>query len=256
MKNVVIRTQELTKRFGNTVAVDKLTFEVNKGEVFGLLGPNGSGKTTTVQMLNTLIRPTSGDAKVGGYSIKSKSKKIKKICGLLPETSSLYDKLTGVEFLKFIGELYKIPRKISSARISELITLFALEGKENELLENYSRGMKQKISICATLIHDPEIIFLDEPTSNLDPAETRKVKSLLQDLSRKAGKTIIICTHLLDIAEKLCSKIGIIKQGKLITKGTPAEIIKSLGVNDLEEAYLKVLDITDVSDLLKWRKNS
>ncbi|TFF87249.1 MAG: ABC transporter ATP-binding protein [Promethearchaeota archaeon] len=254
MNNIIIETKNLTKRFPDIIAVDSISLKVKKGEIFGLLGPNGSGKTTTVRMLNKLIEPTSGDANVGGYNIHSNDVEIKRICGLLPETPSLYGKLTVKEFLKFIGDLYNIPNKICISRISQLLNLFKLERDTQKLLENYSSGMKQKVSLCATLIHDPEIIFLDEPTSNLDPGETRKVKDLIRDLALKANKTIFICTHHLDIAEELCSDIGIINKGKLLIKGTPNEIIKSLNVNNLEEAYLKGLGIEKISDLLKWRE--
>ena len=156
--------------------------------------------------------------------------------------------------MKFIGDLYKIPNETCISRISHLLNLFNLEGNEDKLLENYSSGMKQKVSLCATLIHDPDILFLDEPTSNLDPGETRKVKNLVKELASKADKTIFICTHLLDVAEELCSKIGIINNGKLIIYGTPNDIIKSLNVNNLEEAYLKILNVNKITNLLDWRE--
>lgn len=254
MNETIIEAKNLTKKFGTSVAIDSISFKVKRGNIFGLLGPNGSGKTTTVRILNKLIKPTSGHAFVGGYNIEYNSVEIKKICGLLPESPSLYGKLTANEFLKFIGDLYNIPNKICTSRISHLLSLFDLSSNQNKLLETYSSGMKQKVSICATLLPDPDILFLDEPTSNLDPGETRKVKDLVKQLAKKANKTIFICTHLLDIAEELCTQIGIINGGRLIIKGTPAQIIKSLDVKNLEEAYLKILHINNITDLLKWRK--
>jgi ABC-2 type transport system ATP-binding protein len=175
------------------------------------------------------------------------------ICGFLPESPGLYSKLSAREFLEFIGELYYMPREVISNRINELLELFDLEGRENDLLEGYSRGMKQKVCLCAALIQDPEIIFLDEPTSNLDPAAARIVKNLISELVKKADKTVFICTHLLDTAEELCDIIGIIVDGQLKIEGTPKEIIESTGAKNLEEAYLKITGASHIEDLLAWR---
>ena len=217
-----------------------MNIESPYGATYGLLGPNGAGKTTTVRMLNAIISPTNGAALVGGYDILSQAKDVKMICGFLPESPGLYAKLTAKEFLEFIGELYYLPKATISNRIDELLDIFDLEGRENDLLEGYSRGMKQKICLCAALIQDPKIIFLDEPTSNLDPAVARMVKDLISDLAKKADKTIFICTHLLDAAEELCDVIGIIDKGTLKLQGRPKEIIASQGAKDLEDAYLKI----------------
>jgi ABC-2 type transport system ATP-binding protein len=205
-------------------------------------------------MLNSIISPTSGTAKVVGYDIIKQSQEVKINSGFLPETPGLYQKLTAKEFLEFIGELYYLPKNVIINRIEELISIFDLEGRENDLLEGYSRGMKQKVCLCAALIQDPKIIFLDEPTSNLDPAAARMVKDLISDLAKKADKTIFICTHLLDAAEELCDLIGIIDNGLLKVKGTPKEIIESTETNDLEEAYLKIMGAKHIEDLLVWRE--
>jgi len=190
---------------------------------------------------------------VGGYDITLQSNNIKQICGFLPETPGLYSKLTAREFLEFIGELYSMPRETLEARISELLDLFNLDGREHDLLEGYSRGMKQKVCLCAALIQDPEIIFLDEPTSNLDPAVARIVKDLIAVLVKNAEKTIFICTHLLDVAEELCDTIGIIVNGELKIEGSPREIVESVDAINLEDAYLKVTGADQVDDLLGWR---
>ncbi|MEJ2252585.1 MAG: ABC transporter ATP-binding protein [Candidatus Lokiarchaeota archaeon] len=237
--NYAIKTKNLTKDFGNIVAVDALDLEIPYGQTYGLLGPNGAGKTTTVRMLNAIIKPTKGMATIGGYDVITQSKEVKKICGFLPESPGLYQKLTAKEFLEFIGELYYIPKEMISSRIEELLEIFDLEGRENDLLEGYSRGMKQKVCLCASLVQDPKIIFLDEPTSNLDPAAARMVKDLISELADRADKTIFICTHLLDAAEELCDKIGIIDKGVLKLQGDPKEIISSQNAKDLEDAYLK-----------------
>ena len=251
-----IITQNLTKDFGNVIAVKNLNLKIQYGKTYGILGPNGAGKTTTVRMLNSIISPTSGTAQVAGYDIITQSKEVKMKCGFLPESPGLYQKLTAVEFLEFIGELYYLPKEVISSRIDELLELFDLEDRENDLLEGYSRGMKQKVCLCAALIQDPKIIFLDEPTSNLDPVAAKMVKDLISDLAKKADKTIFICTHLLDAAEDLCDMIGIIDKGVLKVEGTPRDIINSVNAEDLEDAYLKIMGATKIEDLLAWREET
>jgi ABC-2 type transport system ATP-binding protein len=252
-ESYAIRTTDLTKSFGNIRAVNKLNLEIPYGKTYGLLGPNGAGKTTTVRILNAIISKTSGNASVGGFDIVMQSIDVKRICGFLPESPGLYSKLTAREFLEFIGELYSLPKEVIFARVDELLELFDLVGRENDLLESYSRGMKQKVCLCAALIQDPNIIFLDEPTSNLDPAAARIVKDLISILAKKADKTVFICTHLLDAAEELCDIIGIIVDGELKVEGTPKEIIESVGAKDLEDAYLKITGASHIDDLLAWR---
>ena len=249
-----ILTNDLTKEFGKIIAVNNLNLKIPYGVTYGLLGPNGAGKTTTVRMLNSIITPTSGSAQVVGYNTITQSKQVKINSGFLPETPGLYQKLTAKEFLEFVGELYYLPKEVIFSRIDELIGIFDLEGRENDLLEGYSRGMKQKVCLCAALIQDPKIIFLDEPTSNLDPAAARMVKDLISDLTKKADKTIFICTHLLDAAEELCDLIGIIDNGILKVEGSPKEIIESSKAEDLEDAYLKIMGETRIEDLLAWRE--
>lgn len=251
-----IITQNLTKDFGNVIAVKNLNLKIQYGKTYGILGPNGAGKTTTVRMLNSIISPTSGTAQVAGYDIITQSKEVKMNCGFLPESPGLYQKLTAVEFLEFIGELYYLPKEVISSRIDELLELFDLEDRENDLLEGYSRGMKQKVCLCAALIQDPKIIFLDEPTSNLDPVAAKMVKDLISDLAKKADKTIFICTHLLDAAEDLCDMIGIIDKGVLKVEGSPRDIINSVNAEDLEDAYLKIMGATKIEDLLAWREET
>jgi ABC-2 type transport system ATP-binding protein len=255
-ESYAIIANDLTKNFDKVRAVNKLNLKIPYGKTYGLLGPNGAGKTTTVRMFNAIISNTSGNATVGGYDLLTQNEDIRRICGFLPESPGLYSKLTAKEFLEFIGELYYLPKDIISDRINELLELFDLEGRENDLLEGYSRGMKQKVCLCAALIQDPEIIFLDEPTSNLDPATARMVKNLISQLAKKADKTVFICTHLLDSAEELCDIIGIIVNGELKMEGTPKEIIESVGAKDLEEAYLKITGASHIDDLLAWREEN
>lgn len=251
--NFAIITHNLSKNYGDTLAVKNLNLNVPYGIIYGLLGPNGAGKTTTVKMLNSMIEPSSGNAKVMNFDIITQKKEVKLNCGYLSESPSLYEKLTAREFLEFVGELYYITPKMNNQRINELLVLFGLINKENDLIERFSRGMKQKLGLCAALIHDPEIIFLDEPTANLDPETSRTVKDLVLDLVKKVNKTIFICTHLLDTAEELCDKIGIINNGTLLLEGKPQDLIKSVDAKNLEEAYLKMLRISRNKNVLSWR---
>ncbi len=248
-----IITNNLSKNYGNTSALKKLNLKIPYGVIYGLLGPNGAGKTTTIKILNSMIKPSSGNAKVMGFDIINQQKKVKLNCGYLSETPSLYEKLTAKEFLEFVGELYYLSSEKITKRINELLALFDLVDKKNELIERYSRGMKQKIGLCAALMHDPEILFLDEPTVNLDPETNRTVKDLVLDLVKKVNKTIFICTHLLDTAEELCDKIGIINNGILLVEGTPQEVVESVNAKDLEEAYLKIIKMSKNKNLLSWR---
>ena len=249
-----IITEKLSKSFGKTQAVKNLNIEIPYGMTYGLLGPNGAGKTTTIRLLNAIIKPTSGNAVVAGYDIRSDKIQVKKNCGFLSETPGLYEKLTAKEFLEFVGSLYNIPEHILTLRVNELLNLFGLSTQEYELLENYSRGMKQKVSICAALIHNPKIIFLDEPTSNLDPATASMVKTLIKNLMNHAEKTFFISTHIINIAEELCDIIGIIDKGEMKIQGTPKEVIESVKADNLEDAYIRIMEIKNNKNFLDWGK--
>ena len=253
---VVIRTDQLSKYYGKSSeikAVDELDLEVYEGETFGWLGPNGAGKTTTVRLLNCIIKPTGGTATVNGYDILKKETDVKRVTGLLAESPGLYEKLSAYEFLEFMGALYDVPGHILSERINELLRLFGLYERRDYLLEGYSRGMKQKVLIASALIHDPPILFLDEPTSMLDPRAALMVKDLIRKLADRAGKTIFICSHILPIVEELCDRIGIINQGRLIALGTIEEIIAQTKVKTLEEAFIAVTGGVEEKELLSWR---
>jgi len=255
---VLIRTDKLSKYYGKggeIKAVDELDLEVYEGETFGLLGPNGAGKTTTVRLLNCIIKPTSGTALVDGHDVLKDETEVKRVTGLLAESPGLYEKLSAKEFLEFIGALYDVPRNVLSERIDDLLKLFGLHDRGNDLLEGYSRGMKQKVLIAAALIHDPPILFFDEPTSNLDPAAALVVKDLLRKLAGRAGKTIFICSHILPIVEELCDRIGIINGGKLIAVGTVREIIAKTKTKTLEEAFIAITGGIDQKELLAWSEH-
>ena len=256
MMRALIDTSKLSKYYskGEIKAVDRLDLHVYEGETFGLLGPNGAGKTTTVNLLNCIIKPTSGTATVNGYDIVKEDMEVKRVTGLLAESPGLYEKLTAYEFLEFMGALYDVPHNILPGRIDELLKLFELSDRRDDLLEGYSRGMKQKILIAAAVIHDPPILFLDEPTSTLDPRAALMVKDLIKGLAEKAGRTIFICSHILSIVEELCDRIGIINQGRLIALGTVNDIIAQTGSTTLEEAFITITGGIEERELLAWRE--
>ncbi len=252
----VIRTEKLSKYYGKgeIKALDELDLTVYEGETFGLLGPNGAGKTTTVNLLNCIIKPSSGTATVDGHDILKEDMKVKRVTGLLAESPGLYEKLSAHEFLEFMGALYDVPGDILPGRIDDLLKLFELYDRRDYLLEGYSRGMKQKVLIAAALIHDPPILFLDEPTSTLDPRAALMVKDLIKGLE-KAGKTIFICSHILPIVEELCDRIGIINQGRLIALGTVGDLISQTKTTTLEEAFIALTGGVEEKELLAWREH-
>ncbi|MBU7013598.1 MAG: ABC transporter ATP-binding protein [Theionarchaea archaeon] len=256
MKPLII-TKALSKYYGKgeIKAVDSLDLTVYEGETFGLLGPNGAGKTTTVNLLNCIIRPTSGTASVNGFDILTQEQEVKRITGLLAESPGLFEKLSAREFLEFMGALYDVPGDILPRRADDLLTLFGLDERRDYLLEGYSRGMKQKVLIAAALVHDPPILFLDEPTSTLDPRAALMVKDLIKDLSQKAGRTIFLCSHILPIVEELCDRIGIIHQGTLIAVGSVSDIISQSNSTTLEEAFIALTGGVRESELLAWRED-
>ncbi len=254
--NVLIDITKLSKYYGKgeIKAVDNLDLKVYEGETFGLLGPNGAGKTTTVNLLNCIIKPTSGTATLNGYDILAKDMEVKRATGLLAESPGLYEKLSAYEFLEFMGGLYDVSSDILPERIDSLLKLFGLHNRRDYLLEGYSRGMKQKILLASALIHDPPILFLDEPTSTLDPRAALMVKDLIKGLAEKAGRTIFICSHILPLVEELCDRIGIINRGRLIALGTVTDIISQAETGTLEDAFIALTGGIEERELLAWRK--
>lgn len=253
--SIQIKTQGLSKTFGPVVALKNLDLDVKKGSIFGYLGPNGAGKTTTVRILSGLLKPTSGDATVCGFNVHTQRNDIKRVTGLLPESPGLYSKLSAVEFLEFIGALNNLSGESLHRRIESLLGILGLEGRQNDLLESYSSGMKQKVLVASTVLHEPELVFLDEPTSRLDPAASVLVRELILAMAEETDTTFFICTHMTDFAEDLCEVIGILNDGILTTLGAPSEIIEQTGAKDLEDAYLKIVGgEIDREALLSWRQ--
>lgn len=249
-----ITTKGLTKSFGSVMAVAGLDLIVPVGTRFALLGPNGAGKTTTVRMLTGLMRPTSGRASVFGHDIVSQKDEVKAITGLLPETPGLYSKLSAAEFLEFIGALNRLQADVLYDRIDSLLSILGLESRQDDLLESYSSGMKQKVLIASTLLHEPKVAFLDEPTSRLDPSASLLVKELILALAEETKTTFFICTHMTSFAHDISDVIGILNEGELVTVGSPDEILESARASSLEEAYLKIVGRkVDREALLSWR---
>lgn len=243
--DVLIDAENLTKKFGEFTAVDNLTLHVKEGEVFGFLGPNGAGKTTTMRMLSCLISKTRGEARIAGYDIsdESDSLKIRKLIGLLPENVGLYDDLTAYKNLDFYGKLYECTPTQRKENIKYFLKILGIWDKKDVIVGKFSKGMKQKLAIARVLIHDPEILFLDEPTANLDPESSKTVREFILDL-KKENKTIFLNTHNLDEAQRTCDKIGIFNT-KLRAVGTSEELEASVWGNktviELEQVTDKIL---------------
>ncbi len=224
----MIETQNLTKKFGDLTAVDGVTLRVEEGEVFGFLGPNGAGKTTTIRMLCCLISKTSGEARIAGYEVgkDADSLKIRKLIGLVPDNVGLYDALSAYENLDFYGKLYDCTEAQRKENIQRFLTMVGLWEKKDATAGTFSKGMKQKLAIARALIHDPQVLFMDEPTANLDPESSKTVRDFILEL-KKEKRTIFLNTHNLDEAQRICDKIGILNT-KLIAMGTPEELERSV----------------------------
>jgi ABC-2 type transport system ATP-binding protein len=239
----MIRTSELTKRFGKLAAVERLTMEIESGELFGFLGPNGAGKTTTINMLTGLIKPTSGVASICGYDVQTQSRQAKSITGLMPDTPQLYDTLTGRQFVRLIADLYEVPPKQSEERMESMFDMLDLRDVGGDLIKSYSYGMQKKILLVAVLIHTPRVLFLDEPTSGLDPKSARTVKEMLREQC-DLGCTVFMTTHILEIAERVCDRIGIINKGRLVAVGSMNELRKQSAASNLslEDIFLNLTE--------------
>jgi len=220
----MIVAKGLTKLYGDFVAVDHINFEIKKGEIFGFLGPNGAGKTTTIRMLASIFPPTEGSARVANYDIVEEGMDVRARVGILSENPGLYERLTARANLDFFARLYDVPSNEIKDRIEYLGDIFDLGTRLDEKVGTYSKGMKQKLAIAKALIHDPPVLFLDEPTSALSPESAKAIRDLLIDLATDRSRTICICTHNLFDAERLCDRVAIIRKGQILTIGTPAEI--------------------------------
>jgi ABC-2 type transport system ATP-binding protein len=240
-----IETVGLVKRFGSLAAVDGLSFEVEAGEIFGLLGPNGSGKTTTIRMLSCLIAPTEGQASVGGHNIRRDPLRVREIVGVLTENPSLYERLTAYENMEFFARAYGVADEaVRAARIREVLEFFELWERRGDRVGTYSKGMKQKLAIARAIVHSPEVLFLDEPTAGLDPKASKDIRDMMERLSRQEKHTILLCTHNLEDAERLCRHVMIINKGKSIVAGTTEELRRKIaGPPKLEVGLINVTEM-------------
>lgn len=234
MSSPVIQISSLTRRFGETNAVDQLTLDVQAGEIFSFLGHNGAGKTTTVRLLNGVIESTSGEAKVLGLDPQTQGPALRARTGVLTETPSLDERLTARDNLSIYADLYNIPFADVTTRVNYLLTEFELADRADEKVGGYSKGMKQRLALARALLHKPEVLFLDEPTSGLDPVAARHVNSLVENLARREGCTVFLCTHNLVEAQKLCDRVAVMEHGRLVALGTPSELTRQ---------YVKRLDV-------------
>lgn len=236
----MIQLTEVSKKYRQVQAVDKLTMKVEPGEIYGFLGPNGAGKTTTIKMIAGTLRPTSGQIIIDGYDLASHPEEAKQVVGFIPDRPFIYEKLTGYEFLKFMAGLYNVNSNSFDPRAQELLELFELVDWQHELVESYSHGMKQRLIMSSAMIHRPKILIVDEPMVGLDPRGGRLVKNIFSHM-RSTGTTILMSTHTLAIASEVCDRIGIILNGRLLIEGSAESIKAQAGSSQhLEEAFLRL----------------
>jgi ABC-2 type transport system ATP-binding protein len=244
----------LTKTFGAKAAVDEISFEVARGRFFGFLGPNGAGKSTTIRMLSGLLRPTRGEAWIEGRPLRGDLLKIKEIIGILPEELPLYERLTGAEYLNFAGRMYGLSRADTRIRAAELLEFLSLVEDRDKLIADYSMGMKKKLALAAALIHNPRVLFLDEPLNGIDPISGRVVTDLLRRLASK-GVTLFFTSHVLDVVERLCDEVAVIDRGRIVAQGSLDSIRsqRALGRDaSLEDVFLKLVSADVAREDLSW----
>jgi len=251
----MIQLMDLRKRFGNLVAVDSITLTVEPGEVFGFLGPNGAGKTTTIKMMAGLIQPTSGRIVIDGWDLAEHSHEAKRVVGFIPDRPFLYEKLTALEFMKFIAGLYNLSSNGVEARMNYLFELFGIDEWKDELIESYSHGMKQRLVMAAAFIHHPKVIIVDEPMVGLDPQGAKLVKEVFREFCSE-GNTVFMSTHTLEIAEEVCDRIAIIQEGRIIAVGNMRELKEKAGSEDkrLESIFFKLTGGEDVRKVVEALK--
>jgi len=237
----VIRVANLRKHYGRLAAVESLNLEVPAGQIFGFLGPNGAGKTTTIRVMMGILKPTSGQVFLGGYDVEREPEQAKAIAGFIPDRPFIYEKLSAWEFLDFIGKLHRLSPQRLQKRIPELLEHFELSPWQDELAESFSHGMKQRLVLCAALIHEPRILIIDEPMVGMDPKGARSLKDLFRFLAEK-GTTVFLSTHSISVAEEICHRIGIIHKGRLIACGTMEDLHALAQTKDgtLENVFLEL----------------
>jgi ABC-2 type transport system ATP-binding protein len=237
----MIELKDLTKTYGTYTAVQRLNLSIGRGEIFGFIGPNGAGKTTTIKMMGGVMAPTEGTITIAGIDMQAEPRKAKRKVGFIPDRPFLYEKLTGLEFMQFTADIYGVPEEQFPDKAAAILALFSLADWSNELIESYSHGMKQRLIMAAALLHDPEVLIVDEPMVGLDPLAIIMVKNLFKRLASQ-GVTIFMSTHTLKVAEDICDRIGVIVRGRLIASGTAADLRREANVSsaDLEQVFLNL----------------
>ena len=254
--DAAVATWGLTKTFGQKVAVNNLNLTVRRGEFFGFLGPNGAGKSTTIKMMVGLLRPDAGGAFIGGVDVWREPIRAKSLMGVLPEKLNLYERLSGRELIEFAGRLYDLPRDEIQRRAAALLNVLGLADDADKLVVDYSVGMRKKIALAAALIHRPQVLFLDEPFEGIDPVSSRVIRDILRDLTA-SGTTIFFSSHIMEVVERLCTRVGIINHGQLVAEGTLSELRERAGgggqgAASLEDVFLQVIGANQREGGLEW----
>jgi ABC-2 type transport system ATP-binding protein len=244
----MIETDDLGRQYGNNVALSGLTLQVAPGEILGFLGPNGAGKSTTVKILTGMIKPDRGRARVAGFDVVKEPLEVKRRVGYVPESAALYESLTAREYLELIASLYHEPRASALQRIEELLDRFELSAARDQRLSEFSKGMKQKVLIASALMHRPDVVFLDEPLTGLDANAALVVKELIRGLAAQ-GRTIFFCSHVLEVVERVCTRIVIVDRGRAIADGSARDIAASTGASTLEEAFVALTGTRDAAQV-------
>lgn len=239
----MIRIKNLSKRFGNFTAVDNISLEIERGKIFCFLGTNGAGKTTTIRMMTGVLKPTSGSVEIGGFDVAKSPLEAKSLIGVIPDRPYIYGKLTGREFLYFMADIYRVDNHLADRRIDELLEFYGLSEWQHDLIDTYSHGMKQRILMCASQVHAPPVLIVDEPMVGLDPRGAKLLKESFRERAR-SGMTIFMSTHSLSVAEEVADRLAIIKSGKIIAEGGLSDLysrVKS-GVAGLENVFLEIIN--------------
>ena len=246
----MIQVRGLSRRFGEILAVDSISFDVARGEILGFLGPNGAGKSTTVKMLTGMLKASSGTARVAGFDVVLEPVEVKRRIGYVPESGAVYDNLTGAEYLDLVASLHHLDPRKSRTRSEEMLQHFGLLDAATRRIAEYSKGMRQKVLLASALLHNPDVLFLDEPLTGLDANAALIVKELLRSLAAQ-GKTIFFCSHILEVVERICTRIIIVNKGSIVIEGAAMDICANTGTATLEQAFSHLTGIRDVASVTR-----
>ncbi len=261
MKNNILEVKNLTKKYGNFTAVNNISFTTERGQIFGFLGPNGAGKTTSIKMFTTLLKPTSGQILLDGHDTVTNQQGVRQAIGIVFQDPSLDDELTALENMEFHGVLYKVPSGLRQKRTEELLKIVELWDRRNDLVKQFSGGMKRRLEIARGLLHHPKILFLDEPTVGLDPQTRNHIWGYIKNLSRKEKITVFFTTHYMEEAERVADQVTIVDRGQIVAQGTPSALKKKAKTKSLEDAFIRLTghglrdeDASDIETLRNQKK--